>query len=239
VRDNGPTTIVITYSSPIEKRAAFRAFMEGPGVRQFQQWKREGAFRDYQILGTSLSAEQVGKFDVVAILEFDTYADVSRWKEIDKRTPGGLFAEALALGHPETTTVAYPVGRGAAKARDPAKAAYVIGLYEIEIAPAAYTRYAKGYVEPQLRGWMEEGAMTAYAMYQSQPYQRPQLAPWTFLLVLEYADMTALAASDAVKDKVRARLEKDPAWKTFSDDKASVRKAKGFVFADAIVVPAP
>ena len=122
-------------------------------------------------------------------------------------------------------------------ARDPAKAAYVLGLYEIEVAPAAYAKYARGYVEPQLRGWMDEGVMTGYAMYQSHPYQRPQLAPWTFLLVLEYTDMKALATSDDIKEKVRVRLEKDPAWKAFSDEKTSMRKAKGFVFADAIVLP--
>ncbi len=151
--------------------------------------------------------------------------------------PGGLPAAGLALGAPDTTTVAFPAGRGAASRRNPAKAAYVLGLYEIEVEPAAYTKYAKGYIEPQLRGWMEEGALSAYAMYQSQPYQRPAIAPWTFLLVLEYTDMAALAESDAIKEKVRSRLDKDPAWKAWSDNKASMRKAKGFVFADAILAP--
>lgn len=237
VRDNGPTALVITYKAPIEKRAAFRALMETSGVRQFEQWKKDGVFREYQLLWTSFSAEQVGRFDLAAILEFAHYVDVERWKQIDRRLPGGLSAEALALGHPETTTVAYPIGRGAAKVREPGRAAYVLGLYEIEVAPAAYTKYAKGYVEPQLRGWMDDGAMTAYAMYQSHPYQRPHLAPWTFLLVLEYTDMRALAESDDIKEKVRLRLEKDAAWKAFSDNKASMRKAKGFVFADAILPP--
>ena len=239
VLGNGPTTIVITYKSPIEKRAAFRALMETTGVRQFEQWKKDGVFQDYQVLATSFSAEQVGRFDMTVLLEFASYVDVSRWKEIDRRMPGGLSAEALALGAPDTTTVAYPIGRGAAKARNPSKAAYVLGLYEIEVAPGAYTKYAKGYVEPQLQGWMAAGAMTGYAMYQSHPYQRPALAPWTFLLVLEYTDMMALADSDAIKDKVRIGLEKNPSWKAFSDNKASMRKAKGFVFADAIVAPAP
>ena len=55
--------------------------------------------------------------------------------------------------------------------------------------------------------------------------------------MLEYTDMLALAQSDAIKEKVRLRLEKDPSWKAFSDNKASMRKAKGFVFADAIVAP--
>ena len=237
IRDNGPTTLVITYKAPVEKRSAFLAQMEASGVTQFEQWKKEGVFRDYQVLATSFTAEQVGRFDLAVILEFAAYVDVARWKEIDRRMPGGLPAAALALGAPDTTTVAFPVGRGASSQRNPAKAAYVLGLYEIEVEPATYTKYAKEYIEPQLRGWMDEGALSAYAMYQSQPYQRPAIAPWTFLLLLEYRDMAALAESDAIKDRVRAQLEKSPSWKAWSDNKASMRKAKGFVFADAIVAP--
>jgi hypothetical protein len=237
VKDNGPTTIVVTYKSPLEKRAAFRAYMEGAGVRQLEQWKKEGVFRDYQVLATSFAGEQVGHFDMAVLLDFAAFTDVARWKEIDRRMPGGLSPEALALASIDTTTIAYPIGRGATSKRDPAKAAYVLGLYEIEVGPAEYTKYAKGYVEPQLKGWMDGGAMTAYAMYQSHPYQRPQLSAWTFLLVLEYTDMLALAASDDVKEKVRVALEKNAAWKALSDNKASMRKAKGFVFADAITLP--
>jgi hypothetical protein len=239
IRDNGPATLVITYKSPAEKRAAFLGVMETAGVQQFERWKKEGVFKDYQLLATSFTAEQVGRFDLAVILEFAAYVDVARWKEIDRRMPGGLSPSALALGVPDTTTVAFPIGRGASRVRNPAKAAYVLGLYEIEVDPATYTKYARGYVEPQLQGWMTEGALSAFAMYQAQPYQRPALSTWTFLLVLEYTDMAALAESDAIKDKVRIRLEKDPSWKAFSDNKASMRKAKGFVFADAILAPPP
>jgi hypothetical protein len=239
VKDNGPTTIVITFKSPLDKRAAFRAYMEGPGVRQLEQWKKEGVFQDYQVLATSFAGEQVGQFDVTVLLDFATFTDVARWKEIDRRMPGGLSGEALTLAGIDTTTLAYPIGRATAPRRDPSKAAYVLGLYEIEVGPAEYTKYAKGYVEPQLKGWLDGGAMTAYAMYQSHPYQRPALSKWTFLLVLEYTDMRALASSDDVKETVRVTLEKNPAWKALSDDKGSKRKAKGFVFADAITLPKP
>ncbi len=237
VKDNGPTTIVITYKSPLEKRAAFRAYMEGPGVRQLEQWKKDGVFQDYQVLATSFAGEHVGQFDITVFLDFAAFTDVARWKEIDRRMPGGLSAEALALAGIDTTTIAYPIGRAAAARRDPSKAAYVIGLYEIEVGPAEYTKYAKGYVEPQLKGWLDGGAMTAYAMYQSHPYQRPALSKWTFLLVLEYTDLLALAASDDVKERVRVTLEKSAAWNALNDGKASMRKAKGFIFADAITLP--
>ncbi len=237
VKDNGPTTLVITYKAPAAHRAEFRALMEKTGAGRFVQWQREGVFSDFQILFASYSGQNVGDFDMAVILQFASFADTARWREVDRRMPGGLSRAALALAAPDRTTLAYPVGSGAASKRDPRRAAYVLGLYEVVVDAAAYTQYARGYIEPQLRGWLEEGALTHYAMYQSHPYQSAAQAPWTFLLVLEYADPVALAASDAVKNKVRARLEADAAWKAFSDNKATMRKAKGFVFADAITGP--
>src|SRR2546421_3587631 len=109
VKDNGPTTIVITYKSPLEKRSAFRAYMEGPGVRQLEQWKKEGVFQDYQVLATSFAGEQVGQFDMAVFLDFAAFTDVARWKEIDRRVPGGLSTEALALTGIDSTTIAYPI----------------------------------------------------------------------------------------------------------------------------------
>ena len=238
IRDNGPMTIVITYKSPPEKRAAFRGFMETSGAGQFEQWKRQGVFRDYQVLFSSFAGDNAGKFDMAVILHFASFGDVAKWKDVEKGWPGGLSTAGLALGYPERTTLAYPVGAGEAKVRNPAKATYVLGFYEILVDAVTYAKYAHGYVEPQLRGWVDEGAMTAYGMYLTQPGGTPDSLPWTFLLVLEYTDMASLAESEIVKDKVRAKLLKDPAWKAFSDDKGSKRKAKGFVFADAIVAPA-
>jgi len=42
-----------------------------------------------------------------------------------------------------------------------------------------------------------------------------------------------------VKDRVRERLMRDPAWKAFSDSKEKMRKANGFVFVDALRPPSP
>ena len=128
VKDGGPTTIVVTYRSTPEKRAAFRAFMQDTGVRDLERLKKEGVFEDYQVLFTSFTAETVGRFDMALVLQFASFVDAARWKEVDRRAPGGLSAAGLALAVPEATVLAYPVGRGEALSRDPGKAAHVLGL---------------------------------------------------------------------------------------------------------------
>lgn len=237
IKNSGPMSIIIAYKSPPEKRAAFRAHMETVGVRQFEQWKNAGVFKDYQMFGASFAGQRIGNLDVAVILDFTSFAETARWKAIDKRMPGGLSPAALALGHAEHLTLVYAVGHGAAKVRNRAKAAYVLGLYEAVVDDATYIQYARGYVEPQMKGWLEEGAMSAYTMYIAQPGQNPTAAPFTFLLAMEYTDMASLAHSDVIKEKVRERLKLDPVWKAFSDDKGTKRKARGFVLADAILVP--
>lgn len=238
IKNSGPMSIIIAYKSPPEKRAAFRAHMESTGVRQFEQWKKAGVFKDYQIFAASFAGQRIGNLDIAVILDFESFANTARWKAINKRMPAGLSPAALALGHPEHLTLVYAVGQGAAKVRDRAKAAYVLGLYEAVVDDATYIQYARGYVEPQMKGWLEEGVMSAYTMYIAQPGQNPTAAPFTFLLAMEYTDMASVANSDAIKEKVRERLKLDPVWKAFSDDKGTKRKAKGFVLADAILIPA-
>lgn len=237
IKDSGPMTIVISYSSAPEKRAAFRSFMETKGVMQFEEWKRAGVFLDYQLLFSSFTGANPGNLDMAAILQFGSFVDVAKWKAVDRLMPGGLTSEGLALGHADRSTLAYPISRGEAPQRNPAGAAYVLGLYQVLVDAPSYTRYARAYVEPQVRGWLKEGAVTAYDMYLTQPGQNPETVPWTFLLILEYTDMEALAESDAVKNKVRVGLSENPDWKALAASKAATRKAKGFVFADAITAP--
>src|SRR5882672_8276577 len=80
IRDNGPMTLVITYKSPPEKRAAFRGFMETTGATQFEQWKKRGVFTDYQILFSSFAGENVGHFDMAVILQFASFVAAAPWK---------------------------------------------------------------------------------------------------------------------------------------------------------------
>lgn len=233
IKDNGPTSLVITYKAAPAKRAALRSYMEAKGAGQFEKWKKDGIFQSYLVLFGPYAAD--GAPDMTVILDFASFAYSGRWKEIEKRMPGGLPAEALALGAPVDSVLAYPLSHGESVVRDPAKSAYVLGPYQVTVDMPKYENYARGYIVPQFKGWIADGALSSYAIYIRQPYQDPSSTVWTSLLVLEYKDMEALARSDIVKDSVRKQLAKDPAWKALSDNKQEMRKAHGFIFADPIV----
>lgn len=239
IKDDGPASIIITYRTSAEKRAAFRAHMETTGARQFAQWKKEGVFSRYRIFYGTYADAGSGAYDMMVVLDFLSFSATARWNDIEKRMPGGLSPQGLALGVPDRTSLVYPVGEGEAAKRGATRSAWVIGTYQIQVEPAVYEKYARGYIEPQFKGWIEEGALYAYTMYQRQPYQNPADPPWTFLIMLEYRDVAALAQSNVVKDRVREKLMRDPAWKAFSDSKQTMRRANGFVFVDALLAPKP
>jgi hypothetical protein len=235
IKNDGPAAIVIAYKTSADKRAAFRSHMETAGVRQFAQWKKEGVFSRCRIYFGTYADTGADSFDMMVILDFPSFSASARWREIEKRMPGGLSREALTLGWPDRTSLVYPVGDGEATKRDPTKTASVIGTYRIQVDPQAYEKYAKGYIEPQFKGWIVDGALSAYSMYQRQPYQNLSEQPWSFLIVLEYRDLKALAESNLVKERVRQNLMRDPVWKAFSESKEEMRKANGFVFVDALL----
>ena len=239
IKDDGPTAIIIEYKTTADKRAVLRSHMETAGARQFAQWKKEGVFSRYRIFYGTYADAGAGTFDMMVILDFPSFSATARWREIEKHMPGGLSPVGLTFATPDRTSLVYPVGEGEAAGRDLTKTASLIGTYQILVDPLAYEKYAKGYVEPQFKGWIVDGALSAYSMYQRQPYQNPSDQPWTFLIVLEYRDLKALAESNLVKDRVRERLLRDPAWKTFSDSKEKMRKANGFVFVDALLPRSP
>jgi len=232
---NGPTSLVITYRAKPETRVAFRAWLTTRGAAQLAQWQHDGVFADSEILFTSFAATSV--FDAIVILHFAHYTDSARWKAIERTLPGGLPAEALALAAPESACYADSLGHGRAEHRDRAQAAYLLTFYEVLADTPKYKNYSAGYTLPQLRGWMEAGVLSGYDLYLNQA---PLGKPWDAMLVLEYADLAALARRDEVKTDVRARLAAtDPKWLEWSKDKSAIRREFSIVIADAIVPAAP
>src|SRR3982751_3194949 len=77
-----PVSIVIAYKAGPQTRAAFRAHMESEGAARFAQWRKEGVFRRMHLLFTPYAGS--GAFDMVVILDFARYADLGRWKEIER-----------------------------------------------------------------------------------------------------------------------------------------------------------
>ncbi len=227
---DAPVSLIITYRAKPERRAEFRAWFERDGAAQFGHWRKAGAFTDAQILFGSLAATST--IDALVILDFAHYTDSARWKEIERKFPGGLSPAALALAAPESSSYADVLTRGAAPTRDPTKAAFMIAFYEVITDTAKYRSYVEGYIAPQMRGWIDDGALGAFTTYYNQA---PLGKPWDALLVLEYRDIAGLARRDEVKTAVRAKLATtNPAWVEWSKDKSAIRHELSLFIADAI-----
>lgn len=229
-KGEGPATLVLSYRAKPEHRAAFREHMEGAGIAQFEKWKKDKVFADYQVLFSSYVNEAT--WDMLAVLSFDRYVDQARWKEIERKMPGGLTPQALAWAAPVTTYVADLTWSGKAPTRDSARAAYLVIPYAYS-ARAEYKPYAEGYVIPQMKGWLAEGVLSSYSIYLNQ---NEAGEPWDAMFILEYRDIQGLALRRMTTNKVRAALAvSDAEWKRLSDTKQDVRKEGQVVFADAIL----
>lgn len=229
-----PASLVITYRARPEARVAFRTWLETRGAAQFAGWRKAGVFAEAKILFGSLAATST--IDAMIILEFAHYTDCARWKEVERTHPGGLSPEALSLAAAESAQFADTISHGAGPGRDPTKAVYLVANYEVPSDMPRYRAYVQGYVAPQMRGWIEEGALAGFTLLANQS---PLHHPWDALLVLEYSDLPGLARRDEVKREVRTRLAAtDSAWAEWSKDKGELRKELSLFMADAINLPA-
>ena len=227
---DAPVSLVITYRAKPERRVAFRTWLGTKGREQFAHWRNEEVFAGARILFTSFAASNT--VDALVILDFRHYTDSARWKEVEKKFPGGLTAEALSLAAPESASYADVIGRDTTEGRDATKVTYLIAFYELLTDLPRYTKYFEGYTVPQLRGWMKSGALSGYAMYLNQA---PLGKPWDDILLLEYTSIAGLARRDEIKADVRAQLAaSDPIWLEWSKDKGSIRRELSLVIADLI-----
>src|SRR5262249_34382141 len=103
-RTTGPQTLLIAYRTLPAKRAALRQIMQSSGVARFQRWKDDGVLQDFHILFNSYLDSDT--FDMLALLTFGDYADVAKWREIERVSPGGLTPGALEL---VTSALTYPL----------------------------------------------------------------------------------------------------------------------------------
>jgi hypothetical protein len=230
---NGPISIVLTYKARPETRAAFREWVETKGAARFATWKKDGVVADAQLLFSTFAS--AANPDLVVVLDFARLTDSARWREIERRSPGGLTPEALALAHVESANYGEPLARGAASRRDPARAAYLVVTYATHVSAAEYAKYVAGYTVPQMKEWMAAGPLTAYAMFYNTTSFN---TPWDSMLILEYADLAAFARRDEIKWAARAKLNaSDPVFKAYTDSKARIRDDRAMFHADAIPLP--
>jgi hypothetical protein len=231
-KGEGPTTLFLTYKCEPAKRAAFRAHMAGPGVAQFEKWKKEGVYKEYLVLFSSYVNRR--ELDMLVRLDFANYVDTEKWKAVERTMPGGLSADALLLCAPEQAYLADLMSEGKSPTRDPDRAVYLYIPYQFEkdIGKPEYKKYFETYVKPQNEAWIAEKALWGWAVYLNQDTAGP---PWDALILYEYAGPAGLAQRDAIKGGVRARLRNDPAWKAVSESKASIRTEEQVIVMDPII----
>lgn len=230
---DSPVSLVLTYKARPEARADFRAWVETTGAARFAAWKSGGVFADAQLLFSTFPSS--ANPDLVVILDFPSLVASARWREIERRAPGGLTPEALRLASVESGNYGEVLARAVAAKRDPAHASYLVVTYATHVSAAEYAKYVLGYTVPQMREWMAAGPLTGYAMFYNNTSFN---TPWDSLLVMEYADLAAFARRDEVKWAARAKLNaSDPVFKAYTDSKANIRDDRAMFHADAIPLP--
>ena len=85
-----------------------------------------------------------------------------------------------------------------------------------------YRKYVDGYVIPQVKGWMQDGALSRYRILMNRyPVGDPD--PWDALFIYEYRDLSAFGRREEVLNKVRGPLREDPVWRQLHEVKATLR----------------
>lgn len=225
-----PLHLIVTYRCPPPRRAAFRLFLTETGMQRFERWKQDGVLQSYRVLfNWYVDADT---WDGMAVLSFPNYAQVARWREIERINPGGLTRDALELAWPFNS---YPAddawSESAEPPVDPQKIVYFSIAYEYA-SLAEFRDFASEYLIPQRKGWMREGVLAGYDLYLARYASGKK---WQALLLLQYRDLDAFARRDEAIAKVRAQLLRDPAWKAIDERKQKPGIEKEIAIADAVL----
>jgi hypothetical protein len=214
----GPKQILITFRCSASDRPAFRAYLQGEESRMLEKLKTEGVLKSYKLLFNPFVT--TGTWDAMTMLDFSSYAATQRWKDIERRYPAGLTPAGLKLAKPIQTYSADLGWEDTAPSpgAEEKRVFYVIPYSYNSLEQ--YKSYVEGYVVPQLQGWMKEGVLSHYSLYLNR-YSTGD--PWDSLFVYEYRDLDSFGKREETVAKVRATLKDNPAWKHWSDIKATIR----------------
>lgn len=230
-RATGPLELVIMVHTQPDQRIALRQAMETTGLRQYEQWKREGMLSDYLVLFNRYVDNE--NWDMMMMLTFADHAAAQRWKDIERSQPAGLPPAALPLARKIETAPSDLLRMGAAS--KPAKAGesvYVVLPYNYFVSTNEYIKYVDDYLIPQTAGWVDAGLLSTYGVHLNR---YPSARFWSSLLVLQYKDDEALGHRDALMAKVRAGLaDSNPTWKAVSQSKQNIREGRMYVIADQL-----
>jgi len=117
--------------------------------------------------------------------------------------------------------------------RDRATARYTVFTFEFRESRAAYKNYFTARPKFDLDGSVEDGRMTAYAIYANQYHLGPA---WDILWLLEYRDSLALGSREIMRQAVRKRdLETIPGFAYARASGGEVHSLEQSVIADPIL----
>jgi len=229
------TELFIAYKCRPSDRPAFRKYMEGPGVEQFEKWRREGVYSDELILFSSI-VNEIG-WDMLVRLTFDTYADLAKWQVIEKAFPSGLSKQALALAQPVSTyTANLFISGDSPKAKSDRSTAVYLTI-EYRYTPYGskdkYMKYALGYPRKTFNAWLQDGHMSHYGIYLNHDETG---IPWGSFVMLEYTDLTGFGSREVAKLKAKAGLSHESSdYSLLNDTSESFRNEGPVMVADVIL----
>jgi hypothetical protein len=229
-KNSGPTTLVITYRCPPAQRVELRKRVLQTGLARLQRLQEGGTLREYHVLFSRYVDSD--SWDMLSLLVFPRYSDVANWRKVEWTAPAGLEPETLAL----TTAVnTYPVdlARQNTIETPPAQPVYLVIPYTYSVSPAEYLSYVDEYVKPQFDGWLAQGVLTKYLIYQ-QRYTAAR--PWDSLIFLQYNGDDGLGQRESTAEKLRQRLQSNPEWRARSENKKNIRTEKQAVIADELAI---
>ena len=223
---DAPTLMVAFYVKPAA-RAGFRSALASAQSAVLHKWRARGRLSGFELMFSRYADR--GAWDAMEVLHFPDDAALAAWRRIERASPGGLDARALAsAGAVETAVTDELRAGGPHTAADPA----ILSIpYRVAAPEDEYLRYLDGYVIPQLRGWITAGVLDSYTVAFCR---YPAGRPWNAILILRYRDDSALARRTEVVQSVRARLAADPSWQAFSEAKHSTRTELQATVADRL-----
>jgi len=223
--------IFYSYHSSPENRPTLRKYMETDGVAQFEKWKSEGVFKDYMILFASYVHINSVPWDMLIRIDFDTYGDTDKWREVERAMPAGLPPKILAIGPPENLNVGETLDASGMSSRGAAKAVYDVSYYKFKVPLAAGKDFVQGYVTPQLQAFVKESVLAGYGLY----LNKYEGTDWSYLILSEYSDTKTFELRVSNKSKIRSLL--DPAWKALNDIKTEHIREEPHGFIAERIVP--
>lgn len=229
-RTSSPRNLLIAYHTVPANREKLRSYMQNTGMKDFAQWKRDGAIADYHVYFNRYVDSD--NWDMFAAITLAAENGTARWAQIEKSHPAGLSENALALTTAVHTTVADRMRAKSSPAKGGKPPVYLMIPYDYLVSVSDYVKYVDAYVLPQADGWVEEKTLSGYGFYLSR---YPAGRPWAAMFVFEYAGEDGLGARDVTVTKVRERLRQNPEWKAIADNKQNVRKELQPVVADELV----